>query len=78
MESHQPKRILHLADQHLGRRMGAALKDGCNLREQYIEQAFLSTCEYACESQPDLVVFAGDLFDNANPSLYSPGRGPRG
>lgn len=68
MSEHAPVQILHLADQHLGRRMGSALLDGRNLREVDIEQAWLATCQWACSTEPDLVVIAGDLFDNAHPT----------
>jgi DNA repair exonuclease SbcCD nuclease subunit len=48
--------------------MGNAVRDGRNLRELDIENAWLACCEWASEQQPDLVVIAGDLFDSAHPT----------
>lgn len=55
-------RILHTADWHLGKR----LESFSRLDEQ--RQVLEEICEIADEHKADVVIIAGDLFDNYNPS----------
>ena len=61
--------ILHLADTHLG--YAAYYKtatDGLNQREVDVYAAFRQAVDYALDHRPDLVVYAGDLFDTVRPT----------
>lgn len=58
-------RILHTSDFHIGKRLYAQER----IQEQ---QAFLKELADVCrEEEVDMVLVAGDLFDNANPSVAS-------
>jgi len=54
-------KILHTADWHLGKRLG----EYSRLPEQH--EVLEEICEIAEGEQVDVVLIAGDLFDNANP-----------
>lgn len=62
--------VLHLSDTHLGyaayRKIDPA--SGLNQREIDIYNAFSEVIDYAVKSKPDLVIHAGDLFDNVRPN----------
>jgi exonuclease SbcD len=55
-------RILHTADWHLGKRLG----NQSRLEEQ--EQVLMEIADIAESQSVDMVIVAGDLFDNFNPS----------
>jgi DNA repair protein SbcD/Mre11 len=55
-------RILHTADWHLGKHLG----NFSRLEEQ--REVLEEICAIADEERVDVVIIAGDLFDNANPS----------
>jgi DNA repair protein SbcD/Mre11 len=55
-------KILHTADWHLGKR----LESFSRLEEQ--KEVLQEICEIAEQENPDLIIIAGDLFDNYNPS----------
>ena len=58
-------RILHTSDFHIGKRLYASER----IEEQ---RAFLQELSKVCkEEQIDIVLIAGDLFDNFNPSTFS-------
>lgn len=62
-------RVAHFADAHLGHRRGHAMtKAGINTREADVASAFRRTVDGIIERKPDLVLFAGDLFDHVRPS----------
>ena len=62
-------RIIHFADTHLGfsayRRVD---QDGVNKREKDVYDAFSRMIDYIIETRPDIVIHAGDLFDNVRPT----------
>ncbi|RLF38506.1 MAG: exonuclease SbcCD subunit D, partial [Thermoplasmata archaeon] len=62
-------RIIHFADTHLGfsayRRVD---HDGVNKREKDVYDAFSRMIDYIIETRPDIVIHAGDLFDNVRPT----------
>lgn len=55
-------RILHTADWHLGKRLDFFSR----LAEQ--QQVLVEICQIAEQEQVDMVLIAGDLYDNFNPS----------
>ena len=62
-------KILHIADTHLG--FSAYRKttlDGINQREIDIYNAFEQFISYAINTKPDIIIHAGDLFDNVRPN----------
>lgn len=61
-------RIAHLADLHFGRRMSKREHAGENTREMDIYAAAYSAVDSVIEHSPDVVVFAGDMFDSAHPT----------
>jgi DNA repair exonuclease SbcCD nuclease subunit len=62
-------KILHVADTHLGfSAYRKATQDGINQREIDIYNAFEQFIEYAIDTKPDLIIHAGDLFDNVRPN----------
>ncbi len=62
-------KILHVADTHLGfSAYRKATQDGINQREIDIYNAFEQFIEYAIKAKPDLIIHAGDLFDNVRPN----------
>lgn len=62
-------RILHVADTHLGYSAYYKTADnGLNQREVDVYDAFRRCIDYALESEPDLVVHGGDLFDTVRPT----------
>lgn len=64
------KRILHLADTHIGysayRRIDEAT--GLNQREVDTYEAFKQFVDYALNERPAVIVHAGDLFDSVRPT----------
>ena len=56
------KRIIHLADLHLGAR-----PYGFREREEDILESFDNVVDMILEERPDIVVIAGDLFDKPRP-----------
>ena len=62
-------KILHVADTHLGfSAYRKATQDGINQREIDIYNAFEEFINYAIAAKPDLIIHAGDLFDNVRPN----------
>ena len=62
-------KILHLADTHLGySAYRKATFDGINQREMDVYKAFEQFVDYAVNITPNLVIHAGDLFDNVRPN----------
>lgn len=62
-------RIAHLADVHLGyRAYNRVTRQGLNVREADIFNAFRQSLAKIVEIQPDLIVIAGDLFHVVRPS----------
>ncbi len=62
-------KILHVADTHLGfSAYRKTTKDGINQREIDIYNAFEQFINYALSTKPDLIIHAGDLFDNVRPN----------
>ncbi len=63
-------RIIHFSDTHLGHRDYNAIDSdsGINQREADIYKVFNEIIDYILETKPDLVIHAGDLFDNVRPS----------
>jgi len=62
---HDPVRILHTADWHVGKRLGSID------RRPEFEQALDEVIAIGADEKVDLVVVAGDLFDRAIPPLDS-------
>lgn len=58
-------RILHTADWHLGKKL-----NGFNRHEEQVA-VLNEICQIADQENPDLILIAGDCFDNANPSSES-------
>jgi len=62
-------KILHVSDTHLGFfAYRKATPDGINQREMDVYKAFKEFVDYAVESEPDLIIHAGDLFDSVRPN----------
>ncbi len=62
-------KIAHLADLHLGyRAYHRSDSRGFNLREADVAGAFRQAVEMVVQLEPDLVVFAGDVFHSVRPS----------
>lgn len=63
-------KLLHLADTHLGYSAYNKLdpESGLNLREIDVYNAFKTFVDYALDTEPDLVLHAGDMFDSVRPS----------
>lgn len=62
-------RLAHLADTHLGfRRYTRTTARGRNQREVDVAQAFTRAIDGVIEAAPDLVIVAGDLFEQVRPS----------
>ena len=65
-------RIAALGDAHLGRSaFSAVTPDGINQREHDFEESFLAAVESCLATQPDLIVWLGDVFDHPRPSYRS-------
>lgn len=65
-------RIIHIADTHLGFAAFNALDaDGMNLREKIIYENFLQAIDLIIRAKPDVLVHAGDLFDQVRPKTQS-------
>ena len=62
-------RVIHFSDTHLGHGDYAAIdpESELNQREADIYKVFHEIIDYIIESKPDLVIHAGDLFDNIRP-----------
>lgn len=62
-------KILHVADTHLGfSAYRKTTQEGINQREIDIYNAFEQFINYAISIKPDLIIHAGDLFDNVRPN----------
>jgi len=62
-------KILHVADTHLGySAYRKATDDGINRREMDVYNAFEQFVDYAVDIKPDIIIHAGDLFDNVRPN----------
>jgi exonuclease SbcD len=62
-------KILHVADTHLGfSAYRKTTQDGINQREIDIYNAFEQFIDYAINTKPDIIIHAGDLFDNVRPN----------
>jgi DNA repair protein SbcD/Mre11 len=61
--------LIHIADTHLGLSQFNRLdpESGMNLREKQIYDNFLSTIDAIIQQKPDVLVHAGDLFDQVKP-----------
>jgi len=61
--------LLHIADTHLGLSQFNRLdpESGMNLREKQIYNNFLSAIDAIIKEKPDVLVHAGDLFDQVKP-----------
>jgi predicted phosphodiesterase len=65
-------RIAALGDAHLGRSaLSAVTPDGVNQREYDFEQSFHAAVANCLDTQPDLIVWLGDVFDHPRPSYRS-------
>lgn len=62
-------KLLHIADTHLGLSQFHRLdpESGMNLREKQIYENFLQSIDRIIEAGPDVLVHAGDLFDQVKP-----------
>ncbi|MCE5298712.1 MAG: metallophosphoesterase [Methanoregulaceae archaeon] len=62
-------KLFHIADTHLGHAAFNRLdaESGINLREKQIYDNFLSAIEKIIAEKPDVLVHAGDLFDQVKP-----------
>jgi DNA repair exonuclease SbcCD nuclease subunit len=61
-------KIIHTADQHLGRSAFSKLDgNGANLRQSLIYENHLAGIERIIQEKPDAVVVAGDQFDTVKP-----------
>lgn len=62
-------KLAHIADPHLGiRQYHRQTSAGINQREADVAQAFRAAIDGVIAAQPDVVVFAGDLFHSVRPS----------
>ncbi|MCD6541898.1 MAG: exonuclease SbcCD subunit D [Thermoplasmata archaeon] len=69
MKEESEIRIVHFADTHLGYSAYRKIdSDGINLREKDIYKAFVETVNRIVDIRPDIVIHAGDLFDNVRPT----------
>ncbi len=65
-------RIAALGDAHLGRSaLSAVTADGVNQREHDFEESFLAAVNKCLDTNPDLIVWLGDVFDHPRPSYRS-------
>jgi DNA repair exonuclease SbcCD nuclease subunit len=65
-------RIAALGDAHLGRSaLSAVTPEGVNQREFDFEQSFASAVDRCLATNPDLIVWLGDVFDHPRPSYRS-------
>ena len=62
-------KVIHFSDTHLGHGDYTAIdpESELNQREADIYKVFHEIIDYIIESKPDLVIHAGDLFDNIRP-----------
>lgn len=58
-------KILHTADWHIGKRLG----EFSRFEEQ--RKVLNEICEISDKENPDIIIIAGDLFDNKNPTSES-------
>ncbi|GIU71096.1 MAG: nuclease SbcCD subunit D [Candidatus Nitrosocaldaceae archaeon] len=65
-------RILHTADNHIGREEFAKIdkKTGMNARGLDYLESFKNICKIALNERVDLFLIAGDMFDNPDPNQY--------
>jgi exonuclease SbcD len=61
--------LIHIADTHLGLAAFNRLdpESGMNLREKQVYENFLSAIDVIIKAKPDVLVHAGDLFDDVKP-----------
>ena len=61
--------LIHIADTHLGLAAFNRLdpESGMNLREKQVYDNFLSAIDAIIKEKPDVLVYAGDLFDVVKP-----------
>lgn len=59
--------VAHLSDLHLGHRAYDRTEEGRNIRERDVALAFQRAVQQLVRLQPELVVFAGDVFDRPDP-----------
>jgi DNA repair protein SbcD/Mre11 len=61
--------LIHIADTHLGHSQFNRLdpESGMNLREKQIYDNFLSAIDTIIKEKPDVLIHAGDLFDQVKP-----------
>jgi predicted phosphodiesterase len=65
-------RIAAIGDAHLGRSaFTATTPDGVNQRERDFEESFLAAIDRCLLTEPDLMVWLGDVFDHPRPSYRS-------
>jgi DNA repair exonuclease SbcCD nuclease subunit len=65
-------RVAALGDAHLGRSaFSAVTAEGVNQREHDFEVSFLAAVDACLATQPDLIVWLGDVFDHPRPSYRS-------
>ena len=65
-------KIIHVSDLHIGYRAYNKLdSNGYNKREMDVLSAFDETLRKIAEIQPDLIIFAGDIFHKPRPSNFS-------
>lgn len=60
-----------MGDAHVGRSVYPVTSDGVNVRERDFEQSFGDAVDLVIASEPDVVVFLGDIFDFPRPSYRS-------
>jgi len=68
-ETSEKMNLIHIADTHLGLSQFNRLdpESGLNLREKQIYENFLSSVDRIIAAKPDVLVHAGDLFDQVKP-----------
>lgn len=65
-------KIVHVADLHIGYKAYNRLeKNGFNTREMDVLSAFQEALEKISRINPDLIIFAGDIFHKPRPSNFS-------
>jgi DNA repair exonuclease SbcCD nuclease subunit len=65
-------KIVHVADLHIGYKAYNRLeKNGFNVREMDVLSAFQESLEKISKINPDLIIFAGDIFHKPRPSNFS-------
>ena len=71
-------RLVHLSDLHLGYRQYQRLTPGgVNQREADVAATFRTAIDRVIALEPDVIVFAGDIFHAVRPPNAAPGSTPR-